>query len=248
MPVDKRILFNIARLKGLSVMKLANENDISQANLSRWFKGEKGGYVKEEKIERMAKYLGINYKTGEILPGIHRWSAADSEEGVPFVIILNLLSPAGGDLVLVRITDVPLEVSFVTEDKTSLGGPIEVLSGRVEQEYIVVIPYDRSFRLIFEGWERNFQPPGIDYFIEEELEKSKSSWKFKRNKDGRLPSLTFEADEKGIFDRLENEALSIEELDTILGVEESQWTWERLVSALKAQGKVPEEVAKKLGL
>ena len=81
--------------------------------------------------------------------------------------------------------------------------------------------------------------------IKEELKKTNSSWKFKKNKEGLLTSLTFEADEKEIINRFENNSLSVEELDRILVVEESQWTWERLVSALKAQGKFPEEVARR---
>ena len=84
--------------------------------------------------------------------------------------------------------------------------------------------------------------------IKEELKQTNSSWKFKKNKEGQITSLTFEADEKEIINRFGNKSLSVEELDRILVVEESQWTWDRLVASLKAQGKVPAEVARREGL
>lgn len=208
MPIDRKILLNITRLKGISVMRLANENDISQANLSRWFKGQKGGYVKEEKIERMAKYLGLDYKTGKLLPEIHRWREGFNQ-GKLFIETLNLISPEGGIIV-----------------------PI---SGLVANEAWVAVPHDRFFRIILSISHlltALFDPEPFDM---------KSTWKFQ-------DVIHLENDQRGIVDRLKGESLTIPDLDAIIRINNSIWTWDRLVSSLKEQGKTPEEVAKKLGL
>lgn len=222
-------------------MRLANENDISQANLSRWFKGQKGGYVKEEKIERMAQYLGVDYKTGKFLPGVHRWKVI-TYKGIPLVptlIIptLSSLSPGGGDLVLIGTT-IPRDLLAEQEMAFDV-----VINGGKHLAYIVAIPYDRSFRLIID-----IASPMAFSHIREELKKTNNSWKFKKNKEGQFVNVTFEADEKEIINHFENNSLSVEELDRILVIEESQWTWDRLVAVLKGQGKFPEEVAQELGL
>ena len=45
------------------------------------------------------------------------------------------------------------------------------------------------------------------------------------------------------------ENLSILDLDTILGIAGNlQWTWERLIPALKAKGITPDEIARNHGL
>jgi len=243
MAINRKLLLYIANLNDKSISELAAKNDIPQSNLSKWFNEKKGGYVREEKIDRMAKSLGVDYKTGKFLPGIHWWRVLTSKEGVPFVTILNSLSPAGGELVFVRIETDYEDTSVAAEGAPEWGGDPYYVTGGVYVEYIVVIPYDRSFRLIVDIGE-----PSAFYCIENELKKTKSSWKFKKNKEGRLPSLTFEIDAKRIIDRFENKSLSVADLDTILGKEDSPWTWERLVFALKAQGQIPGEVAKRLGL
>lgn len=244
MALNRKILLNIAYLSDKSISELAAKNDIPQSNLSKWFNGKKGGYVKEEKIDRMAKSLGVDYKTDKFLPGIHRWKVL-TYEGIPLVFTLSSLSPGGGDLVLVRITINPYEVDDVSsEEDMSLETAFDiVINGGAHLAYIVAIPYDRSFRLIID-----IASPMAFSRIKEELKKTNSSWKFKKNKEGQITSLTFEADEKEIINRFGNKSLSVEELDRILVVEESQWTWDRLVASLKAQGKVPAEVARREGL
>ena len=246
MALNRKILLNIARLSDKSISELAAKNDIPQSNLSKWFNGKKGGYVKEEKIDRMAKSLEVDYKTGKFLPGIHRWKVL-TYEGIPLVFTLSSLSPGGGDLVLVRITINPYEVDDISsKDIVCRHVPDIVINGEARGAhlaYIVAIPYDRSFRLIID-----IASPMAFSRIKEELKQTNSSWKFKKNKEGEITCLTFEADEKEIINRFGNKSLSVEELDRILVVEESQWTWDRLVASLKAQGKVPEEVARKEGL
>ncbi|AFS54628.1 hypothetical protein LFML04_2439 [Leptospirillum ferriphilum ML-04] len=55
---------------------------------------------------------------------------------------------------------------------------------------------------------------------------------------------------EAVFQRLiEDEALTVAELDLLLGVNgNSGWTWERLSAALEEKGIIPEEVAQKYGL
>lgn len=105
MSIEREILLNIAVLKNISVMKLANENEISQANLSRWFKNQKGGYVKEEKIERMATYLGVNYISGKLFPGVHKWSlpSPTREHISRCEKTVQTLMPGGGTIFQIRL-------------------------------------------------------------------------------------------------------------------------------------------------
>lgn len=206
MAVERKILFNIATLKDISVMKLADENEISQANLSRWFKNQKGGYVREEKIERMASYLGVDYKTGRLLPGLHRWRGG-WRQGELFIETLNLISPEGGMVV-------------------PISGAYEVW---------VAVPHDHSFRIILSISQL------ISGLFDNDPFNIESPWK-------RQDLVYLKNDQRGIVDRLKGESLTIPDLDAIIGINDSSWTWERLVAVLKDQGKVPEEVAQELGL
>lgn len=236
MAVEREILFNISKLKNISVMKLANETGISQANLSRWFKNQKGGYVKEEKIERMATYLGVNYKSGKLFPGIHRWNGVESGTSENFIKSINALSPRGGEFYVIK------EVlnTYVTQDIEEF---VEEDAEFVKShDFLVSVPFDRSFRIISDTWlEGNGSVEGIQTVLKE----FKSQWNLKKDEKGNLLELEFEP---GIYNRLNDETLTVSELDMILGIEESLWTWERLVSTLKEKGVLPEEVARKLGI
>jgi len=228
MKINRRSLLIIAnKLKGISISELAEKNDIPQSNLSKWFNEKKGGYVREEKIERMAKYLGLDYKTDKLLPGIHRWYLYSKDSKI-FIEPLNSILPAGGEILPIRFCLNP-ENLYETEGKVySVGGEYRF--------YFVAVPHDRSCRILIEfGFDMT---DDFIHLVDSELKKT--NWKIGKPKK-------FEADEKKIIDRLEK-TISIPELDTILGSNYSDWTWERLVSVLKDQGKVPVEVALELGL
>lgn len=228
MTIDRRVFLTIAnKLKGISISELAKENDIPQSNLSKWFHGKKGGYVKEEKIERVAKYLGLDYKTGKLLPEIHHWYIYWIDSKI-FIEPLNSVSPAGGELIFVRFC-LNQEHFYETEGKVyGVGGEYRF--------YLVAIPHDYSCRILIEI---GFDPPD-DFFLSIDSELKKTNWKKGKPKK-------FEADERKIIDRLKK-TLSIPEFDTIIGINTSEWTWDRLVSSLKEQGKTPGEVAQELGL
>ena len=230
MSVDRTILFNLSKLKEISVLKLANETGINQANLSRWFKGDKSGYVSAEKLGKVAKYLGLDYRTGKLFPKVHRWSFLP-EDSITALYTLNSLAPQGGEILFFSV---------------ALDPPRPEYTGDLEEEVIcrsfaydhfsVALPNDDSFRVLLNVNEDFY------YLIESELEKIKSPWKISNEK-----MKLFEFSENNIFDRLENESLSIPEFDQILGIKEAEWTWERLVSVMKAKGKVPSEWARELG-
>lgn len=228
MTVNRSSLLTIAnKLKGISISELAKGNDISQSNLSKWFNEKKGGYVSEEKIIRMLKSLGVDYKTGKFLQEIHRWYIYSKDPKI-FIEPLNSVLSAGGELIPVRFC-LNKEISYLTEGEVyDIGGEYRF--------YFVAVPHDRSCRILIEiGFD-----PTDDFFLSIDSELRKTNWKIGK-------SIKFEADEKGITDRLEK-TISIPELDTILGANASEWTWDRLVAVLKAQGKVPEEVARREGL
>ena len=153
MEVNRKILLYIAYLNNKSISELAAKNDIPQSNLSKWFNGKKGGYVKEEKIDRMAKSLGVDYKACKLLPGIHRWIISDYKEEVPLVFTLNSLSPGGGELILIRVNLYPSKGNKGNFEGNSMAAEEEPGWRRYavlpdSKEYIVIIPYDHSFRII----------------------------------------------------------------------------------------------------
>ncbi len=109
-------------------------------------------------------------------------------------------------------------------------------------DFLVSVPFDQSFRIISDNClEGNSSVDGVQLALKE----IKNQWKLKNDENGNLLELEFEP---GIYTRLNDESLTISELDLILGIEESLWTWDRLVSTLKEKGVLPEEVAKKLGI
>lgn len=55
--------------------------------------------------------------------------------------------------------------------------------------------------------------------------------------------------ERNNYKKLMEEDFTVEALDNFLGLSnEDVWTWERLISVLKNQGRIPREVAQELGL
>lgn len=226
--MTRHSLLTIAnKLKGISISELARENDIPQSNLSKWFHEKKGGYVKKEKIEKMAKYLGVDFKNSKLLPGIHRWYFYYKDPKI-FIEPLNSVLPAGGEILPIRFCLNPASL-YETEGKVySVAGEYRF--------YFVAVPHDHSCRILIEF---DFDLTD-DFMLLVTAELRNTNWKIGKPKK-------FEADEKKIIDRLEK-ITSIPEFDTILGSNYSSWTWERLISVLKEHGKVPAEVAEELGL
>lgn len=228
MDIKKKIINNLIRLRGEKILLLSKKTGINRGNLSLWLKDAKSGYLSEEKVQILSEELGYDYREGKLLPGIHRWGES-WREGILLVETLNSLSPSGGMIVPVIIYIDPPD--FFTVGNKDVSADNYNYAGHY-QNYLIVISNDRSFRIIFDIGQDLFDADFIKTFFPG-FEKTK---------------IEFEYNQRRIIDRLENDFLSIPELDKIIGINASEWTWERLVSVLKDQGKVPEEVAQELGL
>ena len=253
MDTKKRIINSLISLRKEKILPLSKKTGINRGNLSLWLKDAKNGYLSKEKIHILSQALGYDEQNGKLLAGIHRWFVDISVERFTLSEVLNSISPTGGKIIPAKICIYPSH---------SLGKDFVV---GVFKYYWVIIPNDRSIRIIIFLGEytedhdfSEFYNPIIEY------EYVLNSWKSSED-------LLFDFSQvkvTGISEKLESESLSVSELDKILFdspsykkellplgnlrlTEEEKtygWTWDRLVSALKAQGKVPEEVAEELGL
>ena len=95
MPFDKKIIKSLIDLKNISVSKVAESCEINQANLSRFLRDKPGGYISDEKITRISRFLGINEKE-ELLEGIHWWYLRKSTSLNSFFYVIEHLLPSGG--------------------------------------------------------------------------------------------------------------------------------------------------------
>jgi transcriptional regulator with XRE-family HTH domain len=226
MAVDRKLLLFIAKLKKISILKTATANDISQAQLSRFFGGKKGGYLGEEKIEKVSRFLGVDYKTGKLLPGVHRWLALKSwtirptpEEMKNSEEIFRVLFAEG------------LRYLFVVDQEH---GPNPVLGLKV---VVPVVQPDIRVLILCTSMEGKFLWPNIE-----------TGWSFRNNLSGWEDSRIY-LPHSAFLRLMRDETLTVAELDLLLGVNgNSGWTWERLNAVLEEKGIIPEEVAQKYGL
>lgn len=230
MAIDRRMLLYLSKFKKISILKMATANDISQAQLSRFLGGKNRGYLGEEKIERISKFLGVDYKTGKLLPGIHRWKGLECwtdsstlEDFKNWDEVFRVLFGKG-----------PKYLFVVGEEGLRGDDPYPTRGLKV-----VVPSVQPSARVLIECalMEGKFLWPNPEtgWTSRNDLTGSKDTWIY--------PT-------EAVFQRLiEDEALTVAELDLLLGVNgNSGWTWERLNAALEEKGIIPEEVAQKYGL
>ena len=232
MDIKKRIINNLISLRKEKILPLAKKTSINRANLSLWLKDAKNGYLSIEKIHTLSQALGYDDQNGKLLAGIHRWFVNISVERFTLSEVLNSTSPTGGKIIPVEICVYPSH--FLGKD---------FVVG-VFKYFWVIIPNDRSTRIIVflgeytEDYDfSEFYKPTIEY------EYVLNSWESSE----KILFDSSKAKVTGIIEKLENESLSIPELDQILGIEGSEWTWERLVSVMQSKGKVPSEWARELG-
>lgn len=62
MAVDRKLLLFIAKLKKISILKTATANDISQAQLSRFFGGKKEGILVKKKLRKFLDFLVLTIR------------------------------------------------------------------------------------------------------------------------------------------------------------------------------------------
>ncbi|MHB1758356.1 MAG: helix-turn-helix domain-containing protein [Leptospirillum sp.] len=263
-------LFQIADairiFKGLTITELASETKINRGNLNAWLNSGAPDRLSSDKIKKIFDYLEVDLDPLRLRPGIHRFTIPK-----PTIYYVNLiievmakLFPEGGTVFPVRKKSYSETgwYEFEFDNESFFSGTQGII--------LVAVPkFIHDVRVILKMAEKkHLMParslpspfPGVTWHLESNLRS--------RSNCGReLPDQVFS---RWVYD----ESLTVSELDKILfnpvlgGFDSSEyeglmewensmamegegaiiWTWERLVSSLKEQGKSPDEVAKKLGL
>jgi len=231
MYMDRTMLLFISKLREISILRMAKVNNISQAQLSRFFGGKKGGYLGEEKIEKISRFLGVDYKTGKLLPGVHRWNSLErwrvppSSDDMKISEELSRVLFAEGMVYYFVVKERPDPRGC--DDPYGLG--LKVLVPVAQPDVRVVI-----LCTLMEG---KFLWPDADGGMSsrDDLSGSKDSWIYPPDP---------------VFQRMmKDETLTVAELDILLGIKvELGWTWDRLVAVMKVNGMAPAEIAEKIGL
>lgn len=255
-------LFEIADairvFKGLTITELASETKINRGNLNAWLNAGSPDRLSSDKIKKIFDYMEIDLDPLRLRPGIHRFTIPKpTYHYVRLMSVIHELFPEGGTVYPVRKESYSETIGLYEFDNETF------FSGIQEIIWVAVPKLIRDVRVVFKmavKTKRMSTDPLPKPF-------SSGAWHFADNSNLKSNGGRDLPDQ--VFSRLAyDESLTVPELNKILfnsssyerellslgnlmATEEEGaiiWTWERLVSALKAQGKVPEEVAAELGL
>jgi len=237
----KEIVRDLIFLTGRTITSTALEAGIDPTNLSRFLKGH--ATVSEQKMEKVLELLGIEFpatlspnrvhlwtlKTGDLLPLSRLLSWTNQN---PFEMAYLTFSPRKlktyltfmNNPLLIRSCSSSFPIKIVFRRRP----PVLLPESKLEKEDHVLVHMGLA------KW-RNIPKKYLYPLIEVD---NSTYEKFSTGKD--LSVQEFEQVWNSISEKSES---LIAEPDEIYG-----WTWDRLVAALKAQGKVPEEVARREGL
>ena len=254
-------IFQIANairiFKGLTITKLASEIKINRGNLNAWLNSGSPDRLSSDKIKTIFNYLGIDLEPLHLRPGIHRFTIPKpTYTDVRLISVIHDLFPEGGTVYPVRKESYSQTLGgYEFDNETFFSGIQEII-------WVAVPKLIHDARVIFKMGVKTYQLKST-----RGLPKPFCSgpWHFADNSNSKSNGGRDLPDQ--VFLRLAyDESLTVPELDKILfnsspyeglllgnsiAAEEGKaysWTWERLVSSLKKQGKTPGEVAKKLGL
>ena len=242
MSTDPFLIDSLRSLRGQSLRKLAKDAGIDASSLSYWLRGIERR-VSEERLKPAKALLGL----GEdgLLPGVHRWIVPSHlrADVLQTESIVQKILPGGGTIYPVRRENRILN-KMTTETYVPwspwirwilvpLAFPnIRIILKMGEKVKQLLNPFDNHSPdpSRMEGW---FWPDGSKGNEKEEIKKT----------------LWVDLPEE-IFLRISgDENLSVLDLEAILGIAGNlQWTWERLIPALKAKGITPDEIARNHGL
>lgn len=250
LPVDtKRWLIRILiELTGRSASSIAGMIGVHRSGLTQWLKGRTTlGSESQDKVLKVLGIIdvGLDYKVGKLLPGIHRWTVPSPliEDVLQTESIVQKFLPGGGTIYPVRRENRILN-KLTTESYVPwspwirlvlvpLSFPdVRVILKMGEKVKQLINPFDNHtpdpFRM--EGW---VWPDGSKGTEKEEIKKT----------------LWVDLPEERFLRLSGDENLSGPDLDELIGISGSRaWTWEKLFSALKAKGIPPEEIARSQGL
>ncbi len=232
---DPYLIDSLRIFHGMSLRKLAKESSLDAGSLSFWIRGIENR-VSLERLKPAMTLLGLGEEG--LIPGIHRWTASSplNEDIERVEKTVSLLLLGGGTVIQVRRAGI---LNPLTNE--SFSPFVSFVSWILIPDYfpdvriILKIAPHRRFKQII-----NF--PSLRTFSPANFGKN-WQWFPKDNPQTDNPAKWITLSSKKYKTMMENNDLSIEVLDTILGLYRSDWTWNSLLSRLKKIGETPNEVA-----
>jgi transcriptional regulator with XRE-family HTH domain len=253
-------LFQIADairiFKGLTITEVASETKINRGNLNAWLKSGSPDRLSADKIKKIFDYLEIDLDPLRLRPGIHRFTITPRpfNEAALIEPVIFKFFPEGGTFYTVWEKK-QTEVSFLGSRWTrwvavpKLAHDIKVIfkiGEKTKYTYRHFLNYHGS---VYKSLSELFMSGVCGWHVAESRILLPDRVFARVSSD---ESLTVSELDKILFNPPSSDYLwtgdSIAAEDQPETEYDSQWTWDRLVSALKAQGKVPEEVARREGL
>ncbi len=238
-------LTQLIYVSGKSPRKIALELQIDTGAWSQWLKYMTPGRVGKEKLERVAEHLGLDPETGKLIPRIHRWTVPSHliEDVLQVESIVQKFLPGGGTIYPVRREN-PILSKMTTESYVPWVPWIRwVLVPLAFPNLRVILKMGEKIKQLINPLDNHSPDPSrMEGWVWPDGSKGNEKEEIKDTLWVDLP--------EEIFLRISGgENLSVLDLDAILGISEnSQWTWERLIPALKAKGITPDEIARNRGL
>ena len=238
-------LTQLIYVSGKSPRKIALELQIDTGAWSQWLKYMTPGRVGKEKLERVAEHLGLDPETGKLIPRIHRWTVPSHliEDVLQVESIVQKFLPGGGTIYPVRREN-PILSKMTTESYVPWVPWIRwVLVPLAFPNLRVILKMGEKIKQLINPLDNHSPDPSrMEGWVWPDGSKGDEKEEIKDTLWVDLP--------EEIFLRISGgENLSVLDLDAILGISEnSQWTWERLIPALKAKGITPDEIARNRGL
>lgn len=232
---DPFLIDSLRIFHGFSLRKLAKDAGLDASGLSYTLRGIEIR-VSRERLKPAMTLLGL----GEdgLIPGIHRWTASSTlNEDIERVEkTISLLLPGGGTVIQVRRAGILNPIS-IESFSTFVSFVSWILIPDFFSDVRIILkiaPHRRFTQLINFPSLRTFSPAnfGKDW-----------RWLPKDNPQTDNPAKWVTLSSRKYKTMMENNDLSIEVLDTILGLDGSDWTWKSLLSRLKMIGETPNEVA-----
>ena len=242
MSTDPFLIDSLRSLRGQSLRKLAKDAGIDASSLSYWLRGIERR-VSEERLKPAKALLGL----GEdgLLPGVHRWIVPSHlrADVLQTESIVQKILPGGGTIYPVRRENRILN-KMTTETYVPWSPWIRwILVPLAFPNIRIILKMGEKVKQLLNPFDNHSPDPSrMEGWVWPDGSKGNEKEEIKKTLWVDLP--------EEIFLRISgDENLSVLDLEAILGIAGNlQWTWERLIPALKAKGITPDEIARNHGL
>ena len=228
------LIKDLIGITGRSVRKAALDNEIDQANLSRFLKGDVKR-VGHEKVARLADYLGLTLE-GNLKSGVHRWFIASlfPKDLEHLSVVTQILLPGG-----VIIT--PIRPNMLSSLCLYAISPIKFLSVRI------LLSIDSLSSEKLKSSRSGEQERSLHL-----SDLGRGSMWYRGSLAEEEPSECYVRLDSSKIEKVQKSDLSISDLDEILGFRylsnNTTWTKERLIEELDSRGITYEDAARRLGI